>query len=185
MKSATMVFCGKELQGLPCTGFRSSGIAFLPAARLEEGLFADLTIEEHLCLAFSEKISRTPELFHRRCVDRFQLHAAPSSIARTLSGGNQQRLLLSLIPLHARLLLLEHPTRGLDISSSNQVWAHLEECCREGSSVLFSSAYLDEILACSHRVLVFRDQRLFEDVPTRSLNMETLAGLIIGRGKAA
>jgi simple sugar transport system ATP-binding protein len=73
----------------------------------------------------------------------------------------------------------------LDISSSNQVWAHLEECCREGSSVLFSSAYLDEILACSHRVLVFRDQRLFEDVPTRSLNMETLAGLIIGRGKAA
>ena len=185
MKSAKLLFCGKELQGLSCKELRRSGIAFLPAARLEEGLFADLTLEEHLCLAFSEKMSRTTELFQRWCVECFQLCAAPSAIARSLSGGNQQRLQLSLIPLHARLLLLERPTRGLDMSSSTHVWTYIEERCREGSSVVFSSANLEEILAHSHRVLVFHARRLFTDVPTSSLSSETLADLIIGRGKAA
>ncbi len=185
IKSAKLLFCGKDLQGLPSTAFRRSGIAFLPAARLEQGLFADLTLEEHLCLAVSERMSRVSESFQRLCVERFSLRAAPSSIARTLSGGNQQRLQLALIPYHARLLLLEHPTRGLDVNSGKQVWTYLEECCRHGSSVLFSSTDLDEILAHSHRVLVFHGRRLFADVPTSLLDLETLAGLMIGREKAA
>lgn len=185
MRNAKLLFCGKELQRLSCKELRQSGIAFLPAARLEEGLFADLTLKEHLCLAFSEKMSHTSDLFQRRCVECFQLCAAPSTIARALSGGNQQRLQLSLIPLHARLLLLEHPTRGLDMSSSRHVWTYIEERCREGSSVLFSSANLEEILVHSHRVLVFHARRLFTDVPTSSLSSEALADLIIGRGKAA
>jgi simple sugar transport system ATP-binding protein len=185
LKRGKIIFCGKEVRGRSRTEFRRSGIAFLPAARLEEGLFADLTLEEHLCLAFTEKMSRASDLFQRRCADRFQLRAAPASTARSLSGGNQQRLLLSLIPPSARLLLLEHPTRGLDIGSSRQVWAYLEECCRAGSSVLFSSVDLDEILTHSHRVLVFHNRRLFADVPTESLNVETLADMIVGRGKAA
>lgn len=183
--SGKMVFCGKELQGRASSEFRRSGIAYLPMAKLEEGLFGDLTVEEHLRLAFPDRIGDTSELFQRRCMQDFQLRAAPSSTAQSLSGGNQQRLLLSLIPLRPRLLLLEHPTRGLDISSSRHVWDHLNKCCGDGASVLFSSAYLDEILARSHRVLVFHGQRLFADAPTSELNMETLAHLMIGRGKAA
>jgi ABC-type sugar transport system ATPase subunit len=185
MKRVQMLICGQKLQGRSCTEFRRAGIAFLPTARLEEGLFADLTLEEHLSLAFNEKMSRVPELFQRWCVERFQLRAAPASTARSLSGGNQQRLQLSLIPPHARVLLLEHPTRGLDISSSKQVWAYFEERCRQGSSVLFSSVDLDEIITHSHRVLVFQGRRLFADVPTSSVNQERLADMIIGRGKAA
>jgi ABC-type uncharacterized transport system ATPase subunit len=184
VKASKMQLFGKELQGLSCTDLRRSGIAYLPAARLEEGLFPDLTLDEHLRLALSEKMS-SPELFQRRCVEQFQLRAAPSTIPRALSGGNQQRLQLSLIPLRAPLLLLEHPTRGLDLSSSKHVWAHLEDCCREGSSVLFSSAILDEILAHSHRVLVFHGQRLFAQAPASSLSIQSLAGLMIGHGKAA
>lgn len=185
VKRTAMMFCGKDLQGLPSTEFRSSGISFLPAARLEEGLFPNLTPEEHLRLAAPDEMSRTPELFQRRCVERFQLHAAASSPVRALSGGNQQRLQLSLIPDYARLLLLEHPTRGLDIRSTRRVWEYIKECCDKGSAVLFSSAYTDEILSHSHRVLVFHGRRLFADVPTSSLSHEALAGLIIGRGKAA
>jgi len=73
----------------------------------------------------------------------------------SLSGGNQQRALLSLLPESASLILVEHPTRGLDIESTIYIWGKLKERCSSGTAILFLSSDLDEILQYSDKVLVF------------------------------
>jgi len=64
----------------------------------------------------------------------------------SLSGGNQQRALLSLLPASSSLILVEHPTRGLDIESTIYIWGKLKERCEAGTAILFISSDLDEIL---------------------------------------
>ncbi len=185
LRHGRLVFQNRAMQGQPRPVFRREGIHFLPAARLEKGLFPGLTLHEHLALAFPEEKKRLDDFHQTQCVDRFRLMAHPATLAQALSGGNQQRLQLSLIPHQTRLLLMEHPTRGLDLGSARQVWSHLEERCRQGAALLFSSADLEEIMEHSHRVLVFYNQRVVADLPVESLTIEALGGLMAGRGEAA
>ena len=132
MTGGRLIFHDRDLSGRPFQMFRRSGIHFLPAARLEQGLFPDLSLAQHVCLAFPDQKKRLSDFFQEECVQRYRLMAEPATNARQLSGGNQQRLLLSLIPKNTRLLLMEHPTRGLDMGSAAQVWGHLRQRCLDG-----------------------------------------------------
>jgi ABC-type uncharacterized transport systems, ATPase components len=85
----------------------------------------------------------------------FNIKGRPDSPVESLSGGNQQRTLLSLLPEIASLILVEHPTRGLDIESTIYIWGKLKERCTAGTAILFISSDLDEILRYSDKVLVF------------------------------
>ena len=176
-----LVLDGRELQGRPYLAFRRAGIHFVPAARLEEGLFPELSLADHVHLALPGNGEGRATLSPEDAIRRFSIQAQPSSPARTLSGGNQQRLLLSLIPARLRLLLLEHPTRGLDLGATKQVWHHLVERCRQGTAILFSSADLDEIFAYSHRVLVFYNRRLVADLPAPATSVEEVGRLMAGQ----
>lgn len=185
MTSGKMNFFGESYHNKPFLMFKRSGIHFLPAARLEQGLFPELSLTEHVCLAFPDQKDRLSDFYNEECRERFRLLAEPSVCARTLSGGNQQRLLLSLIPAWTRLLLMEHPTRGLDMGSARQVWTNLEERCRNGAMLFFSSADLDEIMAYSSRVLVFYERRIIADLPTHELSLDLLGSLMAGKQEAA
>jgi simple sugar transport system ATP-binding protein len=118
-------------------------------------------------------------------VERFDLRAHPDTPAKALSGGNQQRLLLSLIPDDAPLLLMEHPTRGLDAGSTRQVWEHLRGRCAKGATLFFFSPDLDEVIEHSHRVLVFFDRLLVADVPRQNASVEILGALMAGKNPEA
>ncbi len=102
-------------------------------------------------------------------------------MVETLSGGNQQRLLLSLLPECPRLLLLENPTRGLDVESTHWIWEQLQHHRRNQASIVFSSTELDEILMIAHRILVFFDGQLIKDVDTRQTNIHELGKAIAGK----
>jgi ABC-type uncharacterized transport system ATPase subunit len=133
--------------------------AYVPAARLEEGLVAGMTVAEHVALR--EQAHRVwvdgaaAEKSTQRHLRDFAIRGDPSSEVQDLSGGNQQRVLLALLPERLRVLLLEHPTRGLDLESTEYVWGRLEERARQGTAILFSSSDLEELLARSDRLLVF------------------------------
>ncbi len=73
----------------------------------------------------------------------------------SLSGGNQQRALLALVRPGAKVMLLEQPTRGLDIESVIYLWSKLKERCNQGGAIIFTSSDLDELLRYSDRILVF------------------------------
>lgn len=156
---------GQFLAGRPLERFLRAGARYLPAARLEQGLFPGLSLVDHVRLAFPDFRRTAHSLFRKRCVNAFQLANQPDTPAAALSGGNQQRLLLSLVPDDAALVLADNPTRGLDLASVAHIWEHLRERAGKGATVVFASEDLDEIMTRSTRILVFFERRLVADLP--------------------
>jgi simple sugar transport system ATP-binding protein len=177
---------GQDLTGRSYHVFKQHGVAFLPAARLEEGLVPGLTLTEHFILAeeaegFFLDWTKGSRLAGKR-IQEFNVHGTPVSTVESLSGGNQQRALLALLRVPLALLMLEHPTRGLDIESTIYIWSKLKERCQEGTSILFVSSDLEEILQHSDRVLVFFTGKVTPPLEAEHLTTEKLGELIGGSG---
>ncbi len=165
--------------------YKARRVTFLPAGRLEEGLMPGLTITEHFALQQLKGIViHWPKAWDRaqQGIERFRIRGNPFSAAESLSGGNQQRLLLALLPDNPRLLLLEHPTRGLDMDSVRWVWEKLTAYAVQGTSIVFSSAELDEIFQMADRILVFFNGEVVKDVRPCDTTVEELAKAIAGKG---
>jgi len=126
----------KDLTGRSYQVFKQYGTAFMPASRVEEGLAVGLNLTEHCVLA--EKSSGffvdwdDGRLLAQKKIEEFNIRGTPTSQIEELSGGNQQRALLALLQTPLELLLLEHPTRGLDIESAIYIWSKLKERCKQG-----------------------------------------------------
>lgn len=169
----------------PYHAFQEQGGAYVPAGRLEEGLIPGLSLTEHMVLAEPEhtfmvdwKKARTG--IEGR-IERYNVVGRPDSRVEELSGGNQQRLMLALLDSPLRLILLEHPTRGLDVTSANRIWDLFQERRREGTAIVFMSADLDELLDRSDRIAVFSAGRMSRIVNTRQTTVEELGYLIGGQ----
>ena len=165
--------------------FRSQGFRFVPGSRIEEGLIPGLTVMQHMALNDHDKpfFYRKRQAFSQavQAIARFMIKAVPTSFVESLSGGNQQRLLLSLLPSAPRLLLLDNPTRGLDVESSRAVWELLlSSCTSSGTAVIFSSSELEEILQIADRVLVFFSGKLVLDCATIDVDRSELGRAIAG-----
>jgi len=160
--------------------FRQAGGCFLPADRLEEGLIPGFTVQDHFALAHNCGMA-TAKVLAAEAISQFRIRGHPHTSAESLSGGNQQRLLLSLMPPDASLVLLENPTRGLDMESARLVWEHLRRQFASRGAIVFSSAELDEILNIADRVLVFFDGRIVRDLPIRELDYQDVAAAMTGK----
>jgi simple sugar transport system ATP-binding protein len=176
----------QDLTGRSYHVFKRHGVAFLPAARLEEGLVPGLTLTEHFILAeeaegFFVDWEKGSQLAQTR-IQEFNVRGIPDSMVESLSGGNQQRALLALMRIPLTLLMLEHPTRGLDIESTIYIWSKLRERCQQGTSILFVSSDLEEILQYSDRVLVFFSGKVTPPLEADRLTTEKLGELIGGSG---
>lgn len=181
----TVEVSGKRLRAGNHHAFLAAGVVFLPASRLEEGLIGALSITEHCALTAADPSFwidwNGAEISARKRIERFKILGTPPSPAESLSGGNQQRLLLSLMPPSPGVLLLEQPTRGLDLESAQWIWRRLQTLCTTGSTIVFSSAELDEIMAVADRVLVFYNGSVVRDVRTEQSNADDLARAIAGK----
>ena len=166
--------------------FKREGVAYLPAARLEEALVPGLSLEDHFILAegkrglFIDRKAAEIEALSR--IAAYNIKGRPDSPVEALSGGNQQRALLALLREKLSLVLVEHPTRGLDIESTIYIWSRLKERCSQGTAIVFISSDLDEVLQYSDRVLVFFAGRVSPPLPAESLGVEELGRLIGGKG---
>ncbi|MFV0439654.1 MAG: ATP-binding cassette domain-containing protein [Desulfopila sp.] len=158
---------------------------FLPSDRLAEALFPGLTIREHQLLA----ARNTPQLLSatsgvaltRQAIDTASIRGSVDSLVEDLSGGNQQRLLLSLIPERTRLILMENPTRGLDVQSAAWTWEYLRSRLHPEGAIVFASPELDEILSQATRVLAFYSGRILLDRATAQTSQEEISRAITGQ----
>ena len=177
---------GKDLTGKPYHNYLASGVAYVPASRLEEGLVEGLTLNEHFILAEDQEgffINRDKfRDITRERIKEFNIKGRPGSPVESLSGGNQQRALLALMKTPLKFLLIEHPTRGLDVESAIYIWGKLKERCRQGTSIVFISADLEEVLHYSDRVLVFFGGKVSEPLDARTTTVDQLGQLIGGKG---
>ncbi len=175
-----------DLTGKPYHAYKKHGVEFLPAARLEQALVPGLTLAEHFILAEKQTgVFIDRERGHALAQERiktFNIKGAPVSAVESLSGGNQQRTLLSLLRDPLSLVLVEHPTRGLDIESVIYIWGKLKERCKQGAAIMFMSSDLDEILQYSDRVLVFYNGRVSQPLDANTTSVQQLGELIGGKG---
>jgi simple sugar transport system ATP-binding protein len=177
---------GRNLTTRSHHDFKKHGTAYLPAARLEEGLVPGLTLSEHFILAgegqgmFVNRIEAVNQA--QKLIKAFNIKGTPVSPIESLSGGNQQRALLALLREPLDLILLEHPTRGLDIESVMYIWDKLKERCQQGTSIIFISSDLDEILQYSDRILVFFAGKVSPPLDAATTSVDQLGQLIGGKG---
>ena len=184
--SGRVVVNGRDMTGKSYHTFKRNGVAFMPASRMEEGLIPGLTLTEHFVLAEEMQglivdRDRGHQLAEER-IKSFNIRGTPASTVESLSGGNQQRALLALLRTKLSLILLEHPTRGLDIDSTIYIWSKLKERCQQGTAIVFVSSDLDEILRYSDRVLVFFSGKISPPLEAATLTTEKLGELIGGMG---
>ncbi len=174
-----------DLTGSVYHDFMEKGVFFLPSSRLEEGLIPGLTIAEHVVLEEGEsgffiRSQRAEEIANRK-IENYRIAGTPRSRVESLSGGNQQRLLLSLLKEKPQVLLLENPTRGLDLESTLWVWQQLYSLCAKKTAIVFTSPELDEIMMFAARVLVFFEGEIIMDVRAEKTDVNELGKAIAGK----
>ena len=184
--AGTVLVHGHDVTNKSYNHHMDIGVHWLPADRLGEGLVEGLSVTEHFALA-----GDTPqgiivdwdgaESEAATKIAHFSVKGTTESTPESLSGGNQQRLLLSMMPDHIELLLMEHPTRGLDIESAEWVWHQILERRNDGTSLLFSSADLDELLRYADRILVFFAGKVLRELTAADTDAEELGYLIGGK----
>ena len=180
-----LILHDQDLTGKTYRTYLKNGIAYLPAARLEQGLVPGLSLTEHFILAegtrgFFVDWDEGDKLAKERIID-FNIRGSATTTVEALSGGNQQRALLALLRTPLALILLEHPTRGLDIESTIYIWSKLKERCRQGTSIFFISSDLEEILRYSDRILVFFSGSVSPLLDASKTTVDQLGQLIGGR----
>jgi general nucleoside transport system ATP-binding protein len=178
---------GVDLSNKTYHTYQKNGVAFLPASRMEEGLVPGLTLSEHFTIVSEDQEGLFVDRDHYRKlaeerIEEFRIIGRPTSPVEALSGGNQQRALLALLRNSLSVILLEHPTRGLDIESAIYMWGKLKERCQQGTSILFISADLEEVLQYSDRILVFYSGRVSQPLDAAATSLEQLGQMIGGKG---
>ncbi|MFD0802569.1 ATP-binding cassette domain-containing protein, partial [Streptomonospora algeriensis] len=147
----------------------AAGLAYCSEDRKAEGLVAELSVADNLLLALQASrgwMRPLPQRMRSELVERYisalrVRPAAPDTPVGALSGGNQQKVLLGRwLIMQPRLLILDEPTRGIDVGAKAEVQRLVAAQAAEGTAVLFVSSELEEVLRLSHRVVVLRDRRV-------------------------
>lgn len=161
-------------------------VVWLPADRLQEGIIGDMSLTEHVRLLHAGLLGagESPAGKAQALIDAYAIKATPDMPLRQLSGGNQQRAMLALIPTQVTGIVLEHPTRGLDAVSAQSIWQRLQQRSAHGATIVFFSADLDEVMQYADVVLVFFAGQISRLLTRDELNEERLAALIGGVGFA-
>lgn len=140
----------------------AAGIVLVPEDRREQGLVLDLTLEQNLALPSLTRLSESGIIRARRIrdlardlIDKLQIRGRADQRAGTLSGGNQQKAVIGKwLPRKPRIVILDEPTRGIDVGAKAALYDLVRGLASEGTGVLLISSELPEVLGLSHRVLV-------------------------------
>ena len=185
-ESGTVTLDGSDVTGTGYLAHLAAGVHFLPADRLGEGLVPGLTVTEHFALVgagadqFVIEWDEAERVADER-ITHFSVKGTVESTPESLSGGNQQRMLLAMMPPDIKVLLMEHPTRGLDIESAEWVWTQLLARREHGTAIVFASADLDELLRYSDRIMVFFAGRVLRTLEAGETDAEEIGFLIGGK----
>ena len=180
-----IILSGKDVTNWSYHHKQQAGVAYVAAGRLEGGLVAGLSLTEHVILAQPEHTFFLDwSAAQKDCaarIEKYQIVGTPISFADELSGGNQQRLLFALLRDDLKLVIMEHPTRGLDVRSSDWIWEILYKRRELGTTILFMSADLDEIVEHSDRIAVFSGGMMSRIVNANETSVDELGHLIGGQ----
>jgi ribose transport system ATP-binding protein len=176
-------------------GAISAGLALVPEDRKRHGVIVEMGVRPNISLAglrrhrlrlgfLNAEIERrdTAEMIEKLSIK------TPSSeqIVQFLSGGNQQKVVLAKwLALHPKVLLLDEPTRGIDVGAKQEIYRLMESLAEQGVAILFVSSEMEEILGMSDRVLVMHEGRMVGEIARDGLSEEAVMQLATGKVDAA
>ena len=189
---------GKSVRRNSTAAAIRAGAVMLPEDRKSEGIIPNLSVRENIVLAALTRISHVGLIDRGKqdeivdyFVKRLRIKASsPEQKVSELSGGNQQKVMLARwLCLNPKLLLLDEPTRGIDVGAKAEVQSVIDELAKEGLGVVLISSDLEEVIEGSDRVVVLKEGRVIgeltgDDVSESSL-MEALAAAPAGEGEAS
>ena len=112
--------------------------------------------------------------------------SSPDAVVAGLSGGNQQKIILARwLAAQSRVLILDEPTRGVDVGAKAEIHSLIGDLAAQGTAILLISSELPELLSLSHRILVLRAGRAVGEVPRQAATQDTLLRMMAGLGHAA
>lgn len=168
-------------------------IAFCSENRKAEGIIGDLTIQENIIIALQAKRGLGKVISYaeaRKIADRFieelsiKTPSADQQI-KNLSGGNQQKVLLARwLATDPKLLILDEPTRGIDIGAKAEIQKVVMNLAQEGMSCVFISSEMEEMLRCCSRMYVLRDKKIVAELSGDDVNESHIMQIIAGEGAA-
>lgn len=164
-------------------------LALIPESRKEQGIFEDNSIAFNASLCVLQKFISAFGLDHARMgkfIDTYleRLHvkmASPRQRIGDLSGGNQQKVVIAkILATGPRLLVMDEPTRGIDVGAKAEIYALMDELAEAGVSIVLISSELPEIINMSDRVYVMREGRIAAEACGSNINQEYLMRYAIG-----
>lgn len=184
---------GREITGWSTRARRAGGIGYIPEDRQRQGLLLEAPLWENRILGHQTERPNARGPFidaagarrdTERIVAEFDVRTAGIEVAAaTLSGGNQQKLIVGREMSHApRLLIAAHPTRGVDVGAQAAIWEHLRQARARGLAVLLISADLDELIGMSDTLYVILRGRLVDRADPRSVTPQQLGTAMTGAG---
>lgn len=169
-----------------------NGIGYLPEDRKYDGIIADLSVRENIILAlqvlkgFFHPISRAEaEKFADEYIKALEIKTASTDTPiKSLSGGNQQKVILARWLLtHPQYLILDEPTRGIDVGTKTEIQKLVLNLAEQGVSVTFISSEIEEMLRTCSRLIVMRDRNIVGELTGDQLTQDSVMRTIAGGGK--
>ncbi|GDX92023.1 D-ribose transporter ATP-binding protein [Planctomycetia bacterium] len=187
--AGSIVADGQTLQLRSPQDAIAAGIALVPEDRKQQGIVLDMAIRQNIGLASAHRHSKagflsfsTEQAQSQEMCSRLRVRM-PNDQARVgnLSGGNQQKVVLGKwLALRPNVLLLDEPTRGIDVGAKQEIYQLMDELAQQGLAVLFVSSELEEILGMSDRVLVMHEGRVTGQLQRDQLSEQAIMKLATG-----
>jgi inositol transport system ATP-binding protein len=164
------------------------GIAMVPEDRKQQGLFLNQSIQHNLSFSSLRRLSRWKYFVsneeERRLIERFRgllriRMPSPKTPVRTLSGGNQQKIILArCLALSPKVLIVDEPTRGIDVRTKTEVHDLLRQLATTGTAILVISSELPELLSLCDRICTVKEGRITGEMPVEEASEEKLMTLM-------
>ena len=192
--SGTVRFNGRKLKGGSPRAAMAAGLALVPEDRRQQGLVMDLSIERNVTLPRSRKLARLGLLFggsERRSAltwtEKLQTKLGKLSDAvGTLSGGNQQKVVLAKwLATGPRLLIVDEPTRGIDVGTKAEEHRLMSSLAADGLAVVMVSSELPEVLGIADRFIVLREGKIAAELTRAEATEESVMYAAMGQKVSA
>jgi ribose transport system ATP-binding protein len=185
---------GREVRPASPAAARSAGIALVPEDRKTEGLMLPMSVADNLTIASLDAVTTGPFVDRAkesaaiaRGIARLQIRlGAPGDPVATLSGGNQQKVVLAKwLMTSPRIILLNDPTRGIDVGTKQELYRLMRELADQGAAILFYSTDYDELIGCCDKVAIMYDGRIVRELAGAELTETNIVASALNVDAAA
>jgi ribose transport system ATP-binding protein len=190
MTQGTLTLCGQEFRPASPKSAIKKGVVLVPEERRSQGLILDRSVYENISLVYLDSLSNG--LFLNRTIEKRAAESIGRSVklkvadydhqVHTLSGGNQQKVVFAKSLLRQPVvLMLDDPTRGVDIGARFEIYALIREMAEQGAAVLLVSSDFSELLELSDRMLILYEGRQILITENKKIDQETLLNYCYGK----